>query len=139
MAKGQFGTSWAVSKPNLGPYFANNPLAWCCQRYHSEGCFRVAETTILAVHPVGSSRVNEPTLQCPIPPLLDLDAIPNPVLKAALAVAGGPLKKWLAVDQLNEVHEALVRTGTSETFCSRLLELVGCRRGGRGRGRHGAP
>ena len=71
--------------------------------------------------------MNEPTLQCPIPPLLDLDAIPNPVLKAALAVAGGPLKKWLAVDQLNEVHEALVRTGTSETFCSRLLEIVGCR------------
>ena len=71
--------------------------------------------------------MNDLSPQRPIPPLLDLDAIPNPVLKAALAVAGPSLKKWLAVDDLNAVHDELVRTGTPETFASRLLEILGCK------------
>ena len=63
----------------------------------------------------------------PHPPLLDLDAIPNPALKAALAVAGPFLKRWLAVDALNDVHDQVIETATPETFFSRTLEILGCR------------
>lgn len=72
-------------------------------------------------------RVNDIPPPSPLPPLLDLEAIPNPVLKAALAVAGPFLKRWLAVDDLNEVHHQLDLTGTSETLYPRLLEILGCR------------
>ena len=65
--------------------------------------------------------------QRPSPPLLDLDAIPNPALKAALAIAGPFLKRWLAVDDLNDVHHQLVEQGSSETLFPRLLEILGCR------------
>ena len=64
----------------------------------------------------GSQPVNASSPQRPVPPLLDLDAIPNPVLKAALAVAGPALKQWLAVDALNKVHDELVLTGTPDTL-----------------------
>ena len=75
----------------------------------------------------GSQPVNAISPQRPVPPLLDLDAIPNPVLKAALAVAGPALKQWLAVDDLNKVHDELVLTGTPDTLFSRLLEILGAR------------
>ncbi|MDB6140930.1 MAG: putative phospholipid/glycerol acyltransferase [Verrucomicrobiaceae bacterium] len=71
--------------------------------------------------------MNHPTAPSLSPPLLDLEAIPNPALKAALAIAGPFIKRWLAVDDLNDVHHQLVMKGTSETMFSRLLEILGCR------------
>ena len=71
--------------------------------------------------------MNAPSHKRPHLPLLDLDAIPNPVLKAALAVAGPFLKRWLAVDALNDVHDQIIETATAETFFSRTLEILGSR------------
>ncbi len=71
--------------------------------------------------------MNAASPQRPHPPLLDLDAIPNPVLKTALSVAGPFLKRWLSVDALNHVHDQVVETATSETFFSRTLEILGCK------------
>ncbi|MDB6073420.1 MAG: putative hemolysin, partial [Verrucomicrobiaceae bacterium] len=65
--------------------------------------------------------------QIPLPPILDLEAIPNPALQTALTIAGPFLKRWLAVNDLNNVHHELDREGTSENLFPRLLEILGCR------------
>lgn len=61
------------------------------------------------------------------PPLIDLDAIPNPVLKALMPVFGPLLRKLFAIDAINDVHDQVIETATDETFFSRVLQLVGAR------------
>ncbi len=61
------------------------------------------------------------------PPLIDLDAIPNPVLKALMPLFGPLLRKLFAIDAINDVHDRIIETATDETFFSRVLQLVGAR------------
>ncbi len=59
------------------------------------------------------------------PPLINLEAVPNPILKALMPVCGGWLRRLFAIDALNAVHDGVARNATVETFFSRTLQQVG--------------
>lgn len=61
------------------------------------------------------------------PPLIDLEAIPNPVLKALMPFCGGLLRKVFAIDAINDMHDQMIETASDETFFSRALQLAGAR------------
>lgn len=75
-----------------------------------------------------NSPVNvSPTASRKHPPLLDLDAIPHPVLKALMPIAGPALQRWLKINELNDVHDGVIETATPETLFSRILEILGAK------------
>jgi putative hemolysin len=60
-------------------------------------------------------------------PLLDLEALPSAPLQMALKLFGEPLKSWLKVDRINEIHAATVRDSTPESLWSTLVQKTGVR------------
>lgn len=60
-------------------------------------------------------------------PLIDLDAVPNRVLKTAMAVAGPLLRRVLGVQAINDIHTRTVARATPETLWSTLVEESGVR------------
>lgn len=73
-----------------------------------------------------SRPVNSPYAQSrKHPPLIDLGAIPNPVLKALMPLCGGALNKLFSIDAINDVHDAVIESGTEETFFSSTLQALG--------------
>jgi len=61
------------------------------------------------------------------PPLIDLDAIPNPVLKTLMPVFGPLLRKLFAIDAINDVHDQADRDRHGRSVSPRVLQIVGAR------------
>ncbi len=59
-------------------------------------------------------------------PLIDLARVPNPILRALMAVAKPLINRVLSIDAANAVHDHVVRHGTADTFFSSTLEGLGC-------------
>ncbi len=59
-------------------------------------------------------------------PLIDLNRVPNPVLRALMPVAGLLINRLLSIQALNDVHEQVAVTATSDAFFRRTLEVLGC-------------
>ncbi|MBL9116111.1 MAG: lysophospholipid acyltransferase family protein [Verrucomicrobiaceae bacterium] len=58
-------------------------------------------------------------------PLIDLEGIPNRLLKTVLPVLGPSLSEVLGIRAVNDIHAKLVAAGTPETMWSTLVEATG--------------
>jgi putative hemolysin len=58
-------------------------------------------------------------------PLIDLDSVPNRLLKAALALAGPAIKRLSGVQAINDIHTRTISRTTPETLWSTLVEESG--------------
>ena len=59
-------------------------------------------------------------------PVIDLEAIPNRLLKALLPIAGGPISRLLSIKAINDIHSRTVaRNEPPENLWSNLVEETG--------------
>jgi putative hemolysin len=60
-------------------------------------------------------------------PLVDLSQIKHPVMRLLYPVLGPALRRFLRVDEVNQLEADTVRFGTQESFFRTTLDLLGCR------------
>lgn len=60
-------------------------------------------------------------------PLVDLSQIKHPVMRLLYPVLGTALRRFLRVDEVNQLEADTVRYGTPESFFRTTLDLLGCR------------
>ena len=60
-------------------------------------------------------------------PLVDLSKIQHPILRMVNAVLGAPLKRWLRIDEVNQLEADVARLAEPDTFFRTTLDLLGGR------------
>jgi putative hemolysin len=60
-------------------------------------------------------------------PLVDLSRIEHPAMKMLYPVVGPVIRRFLKIDEVNQLESDVTRLGTQESFFRTTLDLLGCR------------